>query len=104
MTTFWTRLTKIAVILSSMLLCAVTASFAIVLMQNWRQYESLKETEMRLQSRLSQVKQELRIKKQYYELLCNDPDFIERIARQKLGYAHPNEIIFRFEDAEETGK
>ena len=33
--------------------------------------------------------------------LQEDPRFIEKIAREKLGYAKPGETVFRFEDEDE---
>jgi cell division protein FtsB len=33
------------------------------------------------------------------EALSNDPKAIERLAREKLGYAKPGETVIRFEEA-----
>ncbi|EKD28162.1 MAG: hypothetical protein ACD_79C00410G0002 [uncultured bacterium] len=30
-------------------------------------------------------------------LIQNDPDYLEKLARNKLGYTAPNEIIYKFE-------
>jgi cell division protein FtsB len=30
--------------------------------------------------------------------LLEDPEFLERVARERLGYARPDELIFRFAD------
>jgi cell division protein FtsB len=29
--------------------------------------------------------------------LGDDPVFVERALRERLGYAHPDEVVFRFE-------
>jgi cell division protein DivIC len=36
--------------------------------------------------------------------LRHDPVYIERAIRQRLGYARPGELVFRFEDHEEAVK
>jgi cell division protein FtsB len=30
--------------------------------------------------------------------LRNDPDYVEQVIRRKLGYAKPDETVYRFED------
>ena len=42
----------------------------------------------------------LRLLKWKQEKLQEDPRFIEKIAREDLGYAKPGETVFRFEEAE----
>ena len=44
--------------------------------------------------------EELRMLKLKQEKLQEDPHFIEKIAREKLGYAKPGETVFRFVDEE----
>jgi cell division protein FtsB len=38
------------------------------------------------------------------EKLMNDPRFVEKIAREELGYAKPGETVFKFVDDETTNK
>ncbi len=44
--------------------------------------------------------EQLRMLKLKQEKLQEDPRFIEKIAREDLGYAKPGETIFRFVDEE----
>ena len=40
---------------------------------------------------------ELREQQRTLERLRTDPDFVEKIIRQRLGYAKPGDLIFRFD-------
>ena len=44
--------------------------------------------------------EQLRMLKLKQEKLQEDPRFIEKIAREDLGYAKPGETVFRFVDEE----
>ncbi len=39
-------------------------------------------------------------KDEYYNRLMTDTAFSERVIREKLGYAYPDDIVFRFKDSE----
>lgn len=66
---------------------------------------------MQENARLSQVRQELEkradelgrecdYKNRYYNKLISDDEFASRVIREKLGYAYPDDIVFRFKDSE----
>ena len=66
---------------------------------------------MQENARLSQVRQELEkradelgrecdYKNRYYNKLVSDSEFASRVIREKLGYAYPDDIVFRFKDSE----
>ena len=55
-----------------------------------------REAELRLD--IQKEAEELRMLKLKQEKLQTDPRFIEKIAREDLGYAKPGETVFRFED------
>ena len=48
--------------------------------------------------RLAAAEEKLREQTEYLERLRHDPALVERIIRQKLGYAKDDEYIFRFEE------
>ncbi len=48
--------------------------------------------------RLAKAEEKLREQTAYLERLRHDPALVERIIRQKLGYARNDEFIFRFEE------
>jgi cell division protein FtsB len=56
-----------------------------------------------LQQEIQQLQQENSAMQQQIERLKNDPDAIEREAREKLHYAKPGEVIYTLPDAG-TGK
>lgn len=55
-----------------------------------------REAELRLE--IQQEAEALRMLRLKQERLQEDPRFVEKIAREKLGYAKPGETIFRFVD------
>ncbi len=73
---------------------------AIFLQQTYREYTTLKQRQEQYARQLEQAERDLVYKEHYYKNLLNDPEFVERVARQQLGYARPGEILFRFESEE----
>lgn len=62
------------------------------------EYGQLKEVERGLQQRLAKTQAELDKQQRILDRLNTDPKFIEKVTRQRLHYAKPGEMIFRFED------
>jgi len=60
------------------------------------EYNQLKRAEA--ESRLAAAQAQLEEKKKILERLQNDPAYVERILRERLGYAKPGDFIFRFPD------
>ena len=54
---------------------------------------------MRLQTQLQIEEAKSRQLQAQIDELRNDPNAIERLAREKLGYAKPDETVIRFEPA-----
>ncbi len=71
--------------------------FCIFLQQTYREYTTLKHRQEQYTRQLERAEEELAYKKHYYDNLLNNPEFVERVVRQKLGYARPDEKLFRFE-------
>jgi cell division protein DivIC len=63
-----------------------------------RELKALQVQEAANRARLAAAEEKLREQTQYLERLRHDPALVERIIRQKLGYAKNDEYIFRFED------
>ena len=80
------------------LLIAVTVSFATVLLQTYREYRHLQSRETALRVDLEEVRREQERKEEYLRLMLEDPAFLERIVREKLGYVGPDETVFLFDD------
>jgi cell division protein FtsB len=66
--------------------------------QMHRDYKALKAQETANQRRLSDADALLHAQEKYLDQLRHDPVVIERLIRQKLGYAKEQEFVFRFED------
>ena len=62
------------------------------------EYAALRQQEAASRRRLAELEEKLLQQQHYLERLNTDPDFVERVIRQKLGYARPNEYIFRFDE------
>ena len=68
---------------------------------NIRTYNELKNfqaEEIRLKQRNLELENEFKRKEAYINRLLVDDEFRERVARQRLGYARPDELLFRFND------
>jgi cell division protein DivIC len=65
-----------------------------------REQRELRAREEELQQDIQRAAEQLRMLKLKQEKLQTDPRFIEKIAREDLGYAKPGETVFRFVDEE----
>ena len=66
--------------------------------QMQRDLTSLRALEQANQRRLDEAVGRLQAQEKYLERLQHDPALVERIIRQKLGYAKGEEFVFRFEE------
>lgn len=90
----WTKLTRVVVFL---LLLAGILGVAVWYLPLIRQNERMRREVLRLQE---QKQKEEEIQKQYkasIDALRYDPKAIERLARERLGYAKPDEKVIIFE-------
>ena len=63
--------------------------------------KELRAKEAALREDIQTEAEQLRMLKLKQEKLQEDPRFIEKIAREDLGYAKPGETVFRFVDEEQ---
>ena len=75
--------------------CAV---FGYFFKQTSEEYETFQHRESQHAGELEQTKQELKSKQLYHRRLYNDPEFLERVVRERLNYSRENERIFIFPD------
>lgn len=92
----WRKLTRVVVVL-----CVVAGLVGVGL---WylpliRQNERMRQQVQRLEDQLGREKETADQLKASLDSLRNDPKAVERLTREKLGYAKPGETVFRFEDA-----
>lgn len=94
---FWKFIQRICLILILLLVAGIVASFFLPLIQRQKELRARAEE---LRQDIQREAEYLRMLKQKQEKLQNDPRFIEKIAREDLGYAKPGETVFRFMDEE----
>ena len=61
------------------------------------EYVQLKQTQAAAEAKLAAAKARLAEQERILERLKTDPAFVEKVIRQRLGYARPGDLIFRFD-------
>lgn len=92
----WNKLTRIVVVL------LVVAG--VLALWQWylpliRQNERMRKQIHRLEAEVQQEQKTSRELQESIRALTQDPKAVERLAREKLGYAKPGETVIRFESA-----
>lgn len=80
------------------MLCVLVIFFGGLVLKTHREYQNFKARENRIEAKLIQVRKEFARKEAYMSQLIDDPEFLERVVRERLGYARPDELLFRFSD------
>ncbi len=80
------------------MLVVLVIFFVSLLLKTHREFENFKARQNRIESRLIQARNEFEQKEAYLQRLMEDPEFLERVARERLGYSRPDELLFRFSD------
>jgi cell division protein FtsB len=62
------------------------------------EYNRLMQVEATNRQRLSDAQERLKTQERVLDRLRNDPAYVDSVIRKKLGYAKPDEFIYRFED------
>ena len=95
-TGIWSRLTQVvALLIAVAILLIVARAYLPVIQQNERMRRDILRLDAELQKQ-SEISRQLHDE---MEALRNDPGTIERLAREKLGYARADETVIRFEPA-----
>ena len=93
----WDKLTKAVVFL---LIIAALLAVAVWYLPLIKQNERMRAEILRLEGEVIKEKKIAMRRKVNIEALRNDPETVERYAREKLGLAKPGETVIRFEDPE----
>lgn len=80
------------------ILSVMVIYFGMALSKTHREFEHFKERQDRIEQRLLQARKEFTEKEAYLRRLMEDPEFLERVARERLGYSRPDELLFRFSE------
>jgi cell division protein FtsB len=90
----WSRLTQVVIALIAIALLLLVFIKCLPLIQ---QNERMRRDIDRLDAEVDQQKQISQQLQMQLNALTSDPKTIERLAREKLGYARPDETVVRFE-------
>ena len=91
------HLRRIIVTFYLLLFLSVGAGSSVFFLQTRREYNQLKLVEAATQRRLNEAEQRLKEQESTLQKLRTDPDYVAMIIRKRLGYAKPDEFVFRFE-------
>jgi len=80
------------------MLCVLVIFLGGLVLKTHREYQNFKARENRIEAKLIQARKEFVQKEAYMTRLIDDPEFLERVVRERLGYARPDELLFRFSD------
>jgi cell division protein FtsB len=92
------RKERIVLLMLLGMLVVLVLFFGSLILRTHREYNNFKAREDRIEQKLIQARKEFDQKEAYLTRLLEDPEFLERIARERLGYARPDELLFRFSD------
>ncbi len=62
------------------------------------EYARLEQVETLNRQKLAEAQERLREQERVLERLRSDPAYVDKVIRKKLGYARPDEFIYRFEE------
>jgi cell division protein FtsB len=92
----WSKLTKMVVALVVLAVLLLIGMYYLPLIH---QNERMRRENLRLATELQKETEKTRQLQAEITALQNDPKTVERLTREKLGYARPDETVIRFESA-----
>lgn len=90
-------LRRLIIVFYLLLFLSLAAGSGVFFWQTRREYDRLLTIEARSKQRLAEAEQKLKEQERMLDRLRNDPAYVELVIRRRLGYAKPDEYIFRFE-------
>jgi cell division protein DivIC len=81
----------------ALLFVALTLFAGLFFLRTFGEYNALMDQETEGRRRVAELEQRLVEQQRVLERLRTDPIFVERVIRERLGYARPDEVVFRFE-------
>ena len=91
----WSKLTRVVIFL---LLAAGLLGVALWYFPLIKQNERMRQEVLRLDTQIQKEEETGKQVKTALDSLRNDPMAVDRLAREKLGYAKPGETVIRFEE------
>lgn len=81
-----------------LLLFGVMAALGFSWVRTNREYTAFLERQRDTQARLDRLREEHEQREAYLRAFLQDPEFVERVVRERLGYVKPGETLYRFRD------
>ena len=95
----WSKLTSVVVVLVVVaVLLLIGTCYLPVIQENARMEAQI----VKLQAQVAAEDQKSKILQSQIDALQNDPKTVERLAREKLGYARPDETVIYFEPTNQS--
>jgi cell division protein DivIC len=92
------RKERVILLMMMGVLLALVVFLSSLIVQTYREYKNFRVRELRIEVKLTQARKEFEHKEAYLARLLDDSEFLERVVRERLGYARPDELLFRFSD------
>ena len=94
---------RVILSLYALLFAGLTVAGGILFKDAHDEYSRLEQGESANRRRLAEAQGHLREQERVLERLRTDPAYVDKVIRVRLGYAKPDEFIFRFEDDDSKG-
>ena len=91
---FWHRLNKV---ITTLVVLGFLICIAVVFYPAWQRRENMRARVIALQNEQTEKAAQLQTSTRQIELLRNDPEYVETIARDRINVMKPGETIFRVE-------
>ena len=89
---------RILLILLIVVLSGVTTGLVLVWTQTRRELVAFEDRHAQTEQHLTELRREREAKEAYLRAFLNEPEFVERVIRDRMGYVEPGEVIFRFDN------
>ena len=90
------RKERILFLMLSVFFLTLIIFFSSLMVKTNREYQHFQLRLARTEAKLNQAKKEFQQKEIYMSKLLEDPEFLERVVRDRLSYSRPDEVIFKF--------
>jgi cell division protein DivIC len=80
------------------LIVGIGVTGALFFLDARAEYTRLQAIQVINRRRVAEAETRLKYQEKVLERLRSDPAYVEKVIRRKLGYARPDEFIFRFSD------
>ncbi|MEN9576964.1 MAG: Septum formation initiator [Verrucomicrobiota bacterium] len=91
----WDKLTRAVLLL---LVVAVAGGIVFLCIPLIQQNERMRQRNLELETQIQREEDNARALKATLDAQRSDPKAVERLAREKLGYAKPGEVVIRFQE------